>query len=448
MDHLHEPPRSTPVVGEYDVCVIGGSCTGVFAAVAAARRGARVALLESFGYLGGTATASLVVIWHTCLDTKLEQHIWAGLTAECLDRLRRRDGVLDQPPSASSHFVLQPAELAIELDELAAEAGVRTYLHTRFVQPVVEEGRVTAAIFEDKTGRRAVRARIFIDASGDADLAHRAGLPTWHLPHLQPPTACALLEGLRQLGPDFRLGQTVFDPRYPEALRPGFLWGAYLRGADTFMVAGTRVHGCDASDADQLTAAEIEGRRQLRAMVDLLRRHVPGGDRVVLQALPARIGIRQTRQVEGLHRLTEHEVLDGVRFPDAVANGSYRVDVHAADGDGLVFRYLDGREDWVSCDGRSTRGRWCDPRDPEPTFYQIPYRSLVPRGAVNVLVAGRCLDADEGAFGAARVMVNCNQMGEAAGTAAALALDADVPVAAVDPARLRDALAAQGNVVL
>jgi hypothetical protein len=310
---------------------------------------------------------------------------------------------------------------------------------------------VSAAIIEDKTGRRAIKARVFVDASGDADLAHRISLPTYEREALQPPTTCALFQGLGRLrseDPGFSLNRVVFDPRYPEALRPGFLWTADLPRSDLTMVAGTRVHGADCSDADERTRAEIEGRRQVRAMLDLVRRHVPGGEAVALQGLPARIGIRETRHVRCHHTLTEEEVLSGKRFPDAIANGSYRVDVHAAAGDGLTFRYLDGREVAALADGSHIEGRWRGPWEESPTFYQVPYRSLVPQGSRNVLVAGRCIDADEGAFGAVRVMINTAQMGEAAGVAAWLAVEGGCDVGDVDVQDLRGLLAEQGAVVL
>jgi hypothetical protein len=214
------------------------------------------------------------------------------------------------------------------------------------------------------------------------------------------------------------------------------------------MVAGTRVFDADCSDADQLTHAEMEGRRQVRAMCDILAGHYLPEGLSPLVALPARIGIRESRHVRAWHTLTEQEVLRGVRFPDAIANGTYRVDIHAHDGPGLIFRYLDGTEVFVSPDGQKDLGRWLPAGEPAATFYQIPYRSLVPEGAQNVLAAGRLLDADEGAFGAARVMVNCNQTGEAAGVACFLALSAGRPVADIDVARLRSMLAEGGSVVI
>jgi len=446
---IREPAREVPVVCEVDVCVIGGSCTGVFAAVAAARLGAGVAIVEKQGFFGGMATAGLVAIWHTLLDEPRERRVVSGLTEETVERLRRRDALEETP---DRNFVFSPPELTLELDELVREAGVRPFLHARFVAPVVVDGRVSAAIIEDKSGRRAIRARVFVDASGDGDLAERAGLECWSMGDLQPPTTCAVLEGLEKVkaaNPGFSLNAAVFDKRYPGALETGFLWSKKLpTGGDMQLVAGTRVNGADCSDADQLTRAELEGRSQVRRIVDILRENFEGGEDLKLAALPASIGIRQTRQVRCLHRLTEEELLAGKRFDDAIANGCYRVDVHHNDRAGITFRYLDGREVFCRAEGGHDRSRW-RPETPEnPTFYQIPYRALVPVGSQNVLVAGRCLDADRGAFGAVRVMVNTNQTGEAAGTAAHLALDSSRPVAEVDAAGLRETMKRRGSLII
>ena len=449
---LQEPARETAVIGHFDLCVVGGSTTGVFAAIAAARMGLRVAIVESLGMFGGTATASMVCVWHSVFDTTYEKRIAAGLPMELMERLQRLGVVTEREKSPEWQFCFNPAEMAIELDRMIEEAGVRPFLHTRFVAPVVDRpGHVTHAIIEDKTGRRAIAADRFIDASGDSDLAHRAQMDCYKQPHLQPPTACVMLEGMSGIyekDPDFKYPDALFDPRYPEALKPGFAWGARLPAMrDLNMIAGTRVHGADCSDAAQFTRAEIEGRRQIRQISTLLRHRIPGGEKVQTVAIPARIGIRHSRQVHCEHTLTEAEVLRGERFDDAIANGSYRVDVHSGTTGGLIFRYLDGRE-VEKGPGVHDERRWAAEGEATATFYQIPFRSLVPRGTENVLVAGRCLDADEGAFGAVRVMINCSQTGQAVGAAAALALDRQVNVGNVEPAKLRRTLSEQGAVML
>ncbi len=455
MEAIRETAREVPVVHECDICVVGGSCTGVFAAVKAARLGARVALIENNAFFGGVATAGLVNVWHSIQDTECERQIIGGLTCEILDRLKKRDAASDlgrQPHRGHSGWALNTAELTIELDEVVKESGVRPFLHTRFVQPVAAEGTVTAAIVEDKSGRRAIKASQFVDATGDGDLIHRMGLPWRRSADAQPPTACAVLSGLGVVqgrNDAFSLSETVHDPKYAEALKPGLLWSEAVPGmSDLTMVAGTRAWGADCSDADQLTQAEMEGRRQVRAICDILRRHVAGGEAVHLAAVSSCIGIRETRHAECGHRLTEQEVLSGVRFPDAIANGSYPVDIHHSDEPGLTFRFLDGCEVRIAPGERPREGRWRDDGGSCATFYQIPYRSLVPRESKNVLVAGRLIDADQGAYGAIRVMVNCNQTGEAAGAAAWLALDAGVDVADVDTERLRRLLAEQDAVII
>jgi hypothetical protein len=452
MNTMHEEARETPVAGDFDICVIGGSCSGVFAAIRAAQLGAKVAIVEGNGFFGGVATASLVSIWHSIYNTSGEQQIIAGLTTECVDRLRKRNAVTIFDHNISRYAVLGTEELKIELDEMVVSAGIRPFLHTRFVAPIMADGKLVAVAIEDKTGRRAIKASYFVDATGDGDLIARMGLPCYTRARVQPPTTCAIIHGIngiKQQHPDFSFAREAYNTDYAKHLQPGFLWYADVPGsADDTMLAGTRVFGADCSDADQLTQAEIEGRRQVRVICDILREHFLPAGMNPLVALPARIGIRESRHALCLHTLTEQEVLSGERFPDAIANGTYRVDVHQADGPGIIFRYLDGREEFATSDFDHEWRRWRPETADNPTFYQIPYRSLVPAGAGNVVLAGRCLDADEGAFGAVRVMVNCNQTGEAAGVASYLALNGGVSVSAVDPAKLRATMAAQGAVII
>ena len=452
---VQERPRTTPVVHDCDICVVGGSCTGVFAAIRAARLGARVALVECNGFFGGVATAAKVNVWHSRYDTAGTREIISGLTVEVIERLcRRKVAFLNAPDNPSQYAVFNSAEMVIELDRMVLEhRRIRPFLHALFVDGVVEAGRMTHAIVEDKSGRRAIRAAYFVDATGDADLLTRIGLSTRKDSVLQPPTMCALIDGLdevRRANPGFSMAKAIYDKsRFANALDYGFVWSAQSVGfPGVQMVAGTRVSGADCSDADQLTKASMEGRRQVRAIRDILHDNFKGGDAVSVGALPARIGVRETRHVKGLCQLKEQEVLEGVRFDDAIANGSYRVDVHHPDREGLTFRYLDGREIYVVPGKLHEQRRWREKRAADPTFYQVPYRSLVPQGSRNVLCAGRMVDADRGAFGAVRVMVNCNQMGEAAGTAAYLALEAGGGVADVKPALLRSTLAAGGSIII
>jgi Dehydrogenases (flavoproteins) len=443
---FREPAREIPVIGEYDLCVIGGSCTGVFAALRAARLGLSVAIVERMGGLGGVATISMVNVWHSPYDEPFRRPILSGLTVELMERLKRRGSVTERENSPHWAWAFNSAEMQIELDELAAEHGVTTWLHTAFAAPLLEDGRLVGVAVENKSGRGAIRARFFIDASGDGDLCHRLGLPS-HAPNRrQPSTTCALFSGWDTLeGTDW--GRLLREHGAEFGLPEGFAWGVKVPGSDLYMLAGTRVYQ-DCSTAEGFSQAEREGRRQVRAIQDLLRKYAPEA-RLILQALPARIGIRETRHVRCLHRLTGGEILHGRRFPDAIANGSYRVDIHHADKPGITFRYLDGREEYIRPGHAPVVGRWRPDTGESPTFYQIPYRTLVPDGPHdNLLAAGRFIDADEEAHAAIRVMVNMNQTGEAAGTAAYLALKDGVAARAVNTEKLRSTLAAGGSIML
>lgn len=458
--NIQEPARDIPVVDDFDLCVLGGSTTGVFAAVAAARLGLRVAIVEQMGFLGGVATAGLVNIWHSLQSTDGKLTTIAGLTQETIDRLAKRGAVNFKDPLVwYGSFHINTEVLKIVLDEMVTEAGIRPFLHTQFCVPHIEDGKPVAAIIEDKNGRRAIQARYFIDATGDGDFTHRCGMPTRKAPKLQPPTACVVLRGLAEVAPNFPeyaterrpgldLNRIIFDPKFPQALKKGTAWWCQVPGStDETLLAGTRVFGADCSDADQLTQAEIEGRRQVAKIIDLLREHFFDNKGQPLVKLPSHIGIRQTRHACCLHRVTDDELLRGKRFDDAIANGAYPIDIHHTDRDGCTFRWLDGRE-LIYEPGRHHDGRWLPEGETPATFYQVPYRSLVPQDATNVLAAGRLIDADEGAYGALRVMINCQQTGQAAGVASALALRAGAPVSAVNPGELREALRKQGAAVI
>ena len=412
--------------------------------------------MEGNGIFGGVATAGLVDIWHTLYDANGGQQIIGGLTLEMIERLKLRDAVkLHDRKSIGCYAVFNPPEMTIELDRMVVGAGrIRPFLHTHFVRPVLDaEGHVDAAIIEDKTGRRAIKAKCFVDASGDGDLVHRAGFPTWKGPRLQPPTTGAVISGVAELckaNPNFDIASALL-PKYNGGFKHVHMWmSEYVGFPGMNFMAEPCVEGADCSDADSLTAAEIEGRRQIRALFDVIRSNFKEGDKLRLAALGSSIGIRETRRCEALHRLTENELLSGERFPDAIANGCYPVDVH--DNVGITFKYLDGTsfrqkrspEEGCAC----LKGRWREETADNPLFYQIPYRSLVPKSSRNVLCAGRIVDSDEGAFGAIRVMVNCNQTGEAAGIAAAMCATSGASVTEVNCQELREKLSAAGAIVL
>jgi 2-polyprenyl-6-methoxyphenol hydroxylase-like FAD-dependent oxidoreductase len=442
---ITEPARRTPVVYEADLCVVGGSCTGVFAAVRAARLGLKVALIEQNTLFGGMAVAAQVNTWNNTFDTQNATRIIGGLTIEAMERLAKRGAVQKLPPGKRVEFIFNSAELAVELDALVAEHEICPFLSTRVVAAVREGNRIGAAIIEDKSGRRAIRAHQFIDASGDGDLIRRAGFAAYKPEELQAVNMQALVSGFDDIDIDYAQAVKERAEKYNYPRTNNTLWPLAWPGVNGLRnVFGPRLNGVDASDADQLTETLIEGRRQHRAFIDMVRE--AGGPQLSIAAWPHALGVRETWHARCLHQLTADELLSGHEFPDAIANGTYPVDVHSPEG--TLLRYLDGTESFVGTDGTQRTGRWRDESTPAPRCYHIPYRCLVPLEAENVLVAGRVLDADREAFGGVRVMVNMNQTGEAAGVASALALRSGVNVAEVTPQSLRAELAAGGSIVL
>ena len=416
-DTIEEKPRNVPVVQECDVCVLGGSCTGVFAAVRAAQMGAKVALVEKQNAFGGVATAGLVNIWHKLISNKGKEQIIGGLTQQMIENLEQIGAVGGR---LGSHYVLNTEELKIELDRLVVEHEITPYLHTFYTAPQMEGNRVTAVFIENKSGRQAIRAKVFVDATGDGDLAKDAGLPFEIREGLQPPTTCAKISGLPS---DMR--KLIDKHREEFNLAPDHGWGATVPGSPgAEMCAYTHVFNTVASDAAQLTAAEIEGRRQIRAYMNIARKYGGPSNKPCLLDLASTIGIRETRSFAANYRLTEEDVLQCRRFPDAIANGTYPVDVH---------------------DPKTGRFKF---KQPQGDFYQIPLSTMVNDKTPNIVLAGRVISTDRGAFGGIRVMVNLNQTGEAAGVAAALAVSRNIAIPDIEAEAVRKGLSDLGAIMI
>lgn len=433
-----------PVINEVDICVLGGSSTGVFAAVRASRLGARVAVVEKNNAFGGVATNSMVNIWHSLLNTEYNKQIIAGLTVEVIDRLLKRNAVFSSEKSSSVGVTFNSQELKIELDELVIESKILPYLHTLFSEPYLDEqGKLTGVIIDNKSGRGIIKAKYFIDATGDGDLCYRLGLESYSSDLLQPPTTCAYFDGWNNEEFNLLLKQYGKEFNIPE----GFVWGAKVSGTNSYMLAGTRVYGVNCAIADDLTRAEIEGRRQIRAILDMIRKYGTKSN-VGLVGLPSNIGIRETRHIKCLYQITDEDALYGKSFDDAIANGSYRLDIHHQDKPGLTFRYLDGTEVYSRPGYPDEKKRWREETSTNPTYYQIPLRSIIPQKFDNLILAGRMLDASILAFSGIRVMVNMNQLGEAAGVTSYLALNQNKNIRDVSPKDVRDELGKGGSMII
>lgn len=443
---LFEPARQVPVCADVDLCVVGGSCTGVFAAVRAARLGLRVAVIEKQNALGGVATSGLVNVWHTLYDTDWNEQVIAGLTAETLERLDRR-GVLLRRRNPNSANVFNSQNLKIELDDYIREHKIQLYLHSFYAGLQTDGRRVTAVFMEGKDGRRAIRASFFIDATGDGDLARDLGVASYRSDAVQPPTACFLLQG-RVDGLDLQQLFTKHGAEFGMAADWG--WSVEVPGLDNItMRADNHVYGLQCDRADDLTKAEMEGRKFMRGFVELMRKYGHPGENYALVSACSNIGVRDTVHYITRYRVCEDDLLLGRRFDDAVLNGTYRVDVHHAHDDGITFKNLDGSTETIyGKDERIVRGDWRKERGltkPAAKYYQAPFSMLVGETHDNFLCVGRMLNADQGAFGALRVMVNLNQLGEAAGVAAYLAVQESAPIQSVSGIRVRKLLKAGGS---
>lgn len=395
------------------------------------------------------ATAAQVNEWHSLDDTSGQTQIIGGLTVEVLDRLRKRGMVSEGSHRHCGGFsIFNSAELAMELDVLIRENRIRLFLKASCVAAAREGNKVTAAIIEDKSGRRAIRARMFVDASGDGDLLRRAGFAAWKNETLQPVNYQMLAAGLGSIieksgkGIWEQVRHRMGDFGYPAENSTPWI-NSYPAPADLKNIYGPRMNGFDASDADQLTTAVLEGRRCHRALLDMIREEL--STEVSAVALAQALGVRETWHATCRYRLDAADLLYGRRFPDAIARGTYPVDVHSPEG--TLLRYMDGHEDLIGKDGSVTSRRWREESPGSPLYYEIPFGSLVPEEAENLLIAGRLIDAEREAFGGVRVMVNMNQTGEAAGVAAWLALEEQKTPKELNPVRLRTALADEGSCI-
>lgn len=419
---------------DVDVLVCGGGLAGTMAAVAAARAGAAVLLVERYGFLGGNATGGAVAQFNSW-QTAAGRRVVAGLASEVVERLAAYGaaGAHEVFTMSTGHRMdrveYAPEILKLVLDDLVTEAGVRPLLHTMLLDVERAGTRIASVRLLTKSGVLAVRPRVLVDTSGDIDALYRAGAPFLELDsgeQLQPATM------MFRFGPiDFARFDALGQQELAALARRGFETGALARAAlhaarDPFGSDGwfniSRL-GIDATDVLALSRAEIEGRRQAWRAAQYLREAVPGCEQGRLLAFGTQVGVRETRRVAGDHVLTAEDLLQPVVFEDAIAAGAYPIDIHPAAGGELDYRGLG-----------------------EDHSYQIPFRSLLPRGLDNALVAGRGVSATHSALAAIRVMTISMAVGQAAGTAAALATRGvgAADVRTVPMAELRKALLQAG----
>jgi hypothetical protein len=443
--------KDIPTAEHADVLVVGGGPAGIAAAIAAARGGAKTVLVERFGFLGGNLTAGLVGPCMTSYSLDGKTQLIRGVFEEFVNRMVDIGGAIHPSQThagdAYSGFIVyghdkvtpfEPESAKIIANRMCIEAGVELKLHTSVVDALIEDGTVTGVVLADKQGLHVQPATVTVDCSADGDVAAYAGNETQYGRTgdalVQPMTMFFRVSGVDDMAVEEYVTTHTDDYRpfasIVDAAREAGRFTIPRRGVGMYKtlrpgvwrINTSRVLGRDGTNAADLTAAEIEGHEQVMELMRFFREELPGFQNAELLDTASTIGIRETRRIVGDYVLTLEDLQAGRHFDDVIALAGYPVDIHdpAGAGGGASDAYATAN------------------------IYEIPYRSLVPRDRDGLLVAGRCVSATHEALGAIRVMPPAFAMGEAAGTAAALAVSSGVAPRALDVELLQNTLVESG----
>lgn len=445
--------NNLPVAASVEVLVCGGGTAGAVAAIAAARHGAQVLIVEHLGQLGGTQTSA----WVTPMmpNKILEESLTFGIN----DEIIHRAALIDPPPTEKSGDLLwfNPVTLSLVLDDMTTEAGIQTLFHTYICDAIVDNGKVCGVVIENKSGRQKIEAAIVIDCTGDADVAYYAGVATVSGDpddgHNQPMSLRFTIAGVEEeraaafladeLGmacyarpPLFEIGtgeakSTPLGPLIEQAIHDGVLEDDDLGYLQFFSMLGRphelafncpRIAGLSATDAWDLSKAQQIGRQKIRRIAAFFKRYIKGFENSYIGTIAPMVGIRESRRIVGVYTLTEDDFFNEARFPDAVARNSYPIDIHSVKAKGgIVMKHL-----------------------PRGHYHEIPYRCMIPQKVDGLLVAGRCISATFAAQAAVRIQQNCRALGEAAGVAASMCIAGHIQPRDIDTIILREKLNAQG----
>lgn len=429
------------MLNQYAVVVAGGGLSGCCAALAAAREGQRVLLVERYGFLGGMATAGLVnpftpyCLWNADGSLDWSSPVNAGLFSTIIGRLRELGGL------AADNVTFNEELLKLVLDRLCAEYGVTVWLHSLVIACRMSGTRLASIQIASKSGLRDVTAAGFVDATGDADIAAWAGcgfeVGTADAGQPQPMTLCFRIANVDAA----RFRANLDLARFRNNLSTGEIDARYLAARKLGRIArnprdsliilnhlldsvvhfnSTRILGRIAVRGDDLSAAEVEGREQVFEVYQFLRQEIPGFEDCHLLMSGPQIGVRESRRINGAYTLTAEDVLACTKFSDSIARGTWHIELHNPAGDGILIRRIPPRE-----------------------YYTIPFRSLYALGTDNLLVVGRAVSASQEAHSAIRVMPICAALGEAAGIAAGQLADG-ASVTTLDAASIQQRLGSHG----
>jgi len=429
--------KKLPILASVDVLVAGSGSAGSTAAIAAGRLAkqrlshGRVMLIERYGFLGGTSTAVLDTFYGFFTPGKQVKKVVSGVPDDLLACLRGIDKVIERPNTfgAGTGITYNPEFLKVAWERLAIEAGVELLLHSFVTDVILEGDRIAGVIVDGKSGLGVIETRCVIDATGDADVSARSGVPFERAGDINP--AQTLTTTFRLANVDVQLAKSMSRAELVAMMADGAKTGKYnlprregsihITPVESVMATiMTRVSAADPTNAFDLTMAEIEGRSQALEYERFLRDLIPGYKNARIVAFSTQIGVRETRRIYGDYRLTREDVLEARKFDDVIGLCGAPIEDHRA--------------------GRDTKWTYL----PEGETVSIPYRTLVPQKIDGLLVAGRCFSATHDAHASVRSMAQCMAMGQAAGTAAVLSLQQQTTPRELPYASLRDALLATG----
>lgn len=422
--------KNIPIVGDYDVVVLGGGPSGVCAAIEAARNGAKVLLAEATGMLGGMATSGLVSPFMTVYDRDGEQAIVGGLYREIVERLAKVGGAIlpenTDSPSLHTSFIekyhrhvtpFDSFKLQLLLDEMTDEAGVEVLLYTRFADCISNGDKIESIILSALEGLISVRAKTYIDCTGNADVAAVSGVATYKGDEES---------GVPQPGTlMFEVGGVDGEKYNEYGQRPPRPVKAYLTpDAGRYSVNHYRVFGVDATSSKSMSEGHRKARKQVLDALDVLRNETPGFENAELLQVAPVLGVRESRHIEGRYKITVEDVSKGTKFDDRIAVYGFGMDVHP-------------RNEQMSGNFKIEIAE----------RYYIPYRSMLPKGCDNLLVAGKTVSCESQAAGGLRCMPCAMSMGQAAGLASAIAAEKGVSVGEIDVIALQKKLVEAGAIL-